>query len=122
VPVSRVASWLVELPAEPGTANLKERSWIAKLAARKLKARSVAIVIGKTIHLHNATREEFMRNHRWVRHELMHIRQYQEEGVLVFLVKYLWESIKSGYLNNKYEVAARLAERDEAVTHGITIL
>ena len=98
---------------------IKERSWVAGLAARKLKARSVAIVIGKTIHLHNATRGEFLVNQRWVRHEIRHIRQFQEHGFISFLVKYLWETVNHGYRNNKYEVEARAAEKDEHVLEGV---
>ena len=101
---------------------IKERSWIAKLAARKLKAEAVAIVIGKTIHLHNADREEFLRNERWVRHEFKHIRQFEQYGFLPFILKYLWESLRRGYVNNKFEVEARDAERDPGVIDGIHIV
>jgi hypothetical protein len=101
---------------------IKERSWVAKLAAKKLKAKAVAIVIGKTIHLHNAAREEFLHNERWVRHELKHVRQFQEYGFFVFIVKYLWESIRKGYVNNKFEVEARAAEKDPTIPQGIHIL
>ena len=95
---------------------------MASLAAKKLNARSVAIVIGTTIHLHNATRSEFLYNQRWVRHEIMHIRQFQEHGFIPFLVKYLWETVKHGYRNNKYEVEARAAEKDEKVLEGVNIV
>ena len=89
---------------------IKENSFVARIAAFKLGTRSVAIVLGKTIHLHNTTKEEFLRNDRWVKHELCHVRQFQQYGYLPFIVKYLWESIRSGYYNNKYEAEARAAE------------
>src|SRR4051812_12217403 len=82
--------------------RVTERSFIARIAAWKLSTKSVAIVIGNTIHLHNATREEFLRNPRWVRHELTHVRQFAEHGFFGFIAKYLVESIKHGYRNNKY--------------------
>jgi len=88
---------------------IKENSWIAKLAAFKLRSKQVAIVIGKTIHLHNTTKQEFLKDEKWVKHELCHVKQFQQNGYLRFIAKYLWESIKHGYFNNKYEVEAREA-------------
>ena len=89
---------------------IKENSFVARIAAFKLGTRSVAIVIGKTIHLHNTSKEDFLKNKKWLRHELCHIRQFQQHGYWMFIVKYLWESIRSGYYSNKYEVEARAAE------------
>lgn len=90
---------------------IKENSRIAKLAALKLKTKRIAIVIGNTIHLHHTSKEEFLNDKRWVRHELCHIRQFQQNGFIPFMAKYVWESIKHGYYHNKYEVEAREAER-----------
>ena len=90
--------------------TIKENSWIAKLAARKLKSKNVAIVFGKTIHLHNVSAAYFLNDEKWVRHETCHVRQFQENGFFIFIIKYLWESIKHGYYNNKFEAEARLAE------------
>ena len=89
---------------------LKENSFVAELAAKKLKARCVAIVIGRTIHLHNTSKEQFLNDSRWVRHELVHIKQFHQHGYLPFIIKYFWESIKKGYHHNKYEIEAREAE------------
>ena len=89
---------------------IKENSWIAKLAALKLRSKRVAIVIGKTIYLHNTSKQEFLKDERWVKHELCHVRQFKENGYLPFIAKYLLESIRKGYYNNKYEVEAREAE------------
>lgn len=90
--------------------TIKENSWVAWLAAKKLKAASVAIVIGNTIHLHNASQAVFLNNPQWVKHELCHIRQFKEHGYFLFIMKYVWESILNGYHNNKYEIEARNAE------------
>ena len=92
--------------------TVKENSWIARIAAWKLDAASVAIVLGHTIHLHNTKRDEFLRNEQWVRHELCHIRQFEEHGFVLFILKYLLESIRHGYYNNKYEIEARQSEND----------
>ncbi|HVZ97924.1 MAG TPA: hypothetical protein VG847_13675 [Chitinophagaceae bacterium] len=90
--------------------KVKENSRIARLAAKKLRSATAAIVIGNTIHLHNVTKEEFLQNKKWVKHELCHIEQYKRYGTLGFIIKYLWESILHGYHNNKYEIEARQAE------------
>lgn len=91
--------------------SIKENSWIAKLAAFKLKTKRVAIVIGNTIHLHHTSKEAFLNDERWVKHELCHVKQFQQNGFVPFIIKYVWESIKKGYYNNKYEVEAREAEK-----------
>ena len=90
--------------------KIKENSIIASLAARKLKSKRAAIVFGHTIHLHNISRDQFYNDERLMRHELCHVKQYEEHGFLGFLVKYLVESIKKGYTNNKFEIEARNAE------------
>ncbi len=90
--------------------SIKENSWIAKFAAKKLRSDKVAIVIGKTIHLHNTSKKQFLLNEKWVKHELCHVKQFQQNGYLLFIIKYLWQSIRHGYQNNKYEVEARKAE------------
>lgn len=90
--------------------TIKENSWVAKIAAWKLKANAVAIVFGSTIHLWNSSKDDFLRDEKWVKHELCHIRQYKEHGYIGFIVKYLWESLRKGYYNNKFEVEARKAE------------
>ncbi len=90
--------------------SIKENSWIAKLAAFKLKTKRVAIVFGNTIHLHNTSKEDFLKDERWVKHELCHVRQFEQYGFVNFIAKYLWESIKNGYYSNKYEAEAREAE------------
>ncbi|MEJ7672936.1 MAG: DUF4157 domain-containing protein [Chitinophagaceae bacterium] len=91
---------------------IKENSWIAKFAAIKLQSQQAAIVIGKTIYLYNTSKKQFLLNEKWLKHELCHVKQFQENGYVIFIAKYLWESIKHGYHNNKYEVAAREAENE----------
>ena len=100
---------------------IKENSLIARMAARKLGADAAAIVIGRTIHLHNASRKEFLSNPRWLRHEMVHIRQFLRYGFMPFVARYLWESLLHGYYNNKYEIEARLGERDDTVCNGLNL-
>ncbi|MBS1509760.1 MAG: DUF4157 domain-containing protein [Bacteroidetes bacterium] len=90
--------------------HIREQSWLAKIAARKLRTRQVAMVLGKTIHLHGVSEENFLQDERWVKHELCHIKQFQQYGYFGFITKYLWESWKHGYYNNYFEVQAREAE------------
>jgi Domain of unknown function (DUF4157) len=90
--------------------KIKENSKLAKIAAWKLGSNAVAMVIGDTIYLHNTTREQFLQDKSWVKHELCHIRQYKKHGIAGFLVKYIWESLRKGYYNNKFEIEARNAE------------
>lgn len=90
--------------------NIKENSWLAKLAAKKLSSNAVAMVLGKTIHLHNTTKAEFLKDERWVKHELCHIKQFKQYGYFNFVVRYLSESLRKGYYNNRFEVEARAAE------------
>ena len=95
--------------SEP-TFYIKEKSLLAKFAAKKLRANSVAMVLGKTIHLYGSTRQNFLADERWVRHEMCHVKQFKQHGYLPFVIKYLWESLRVGYYNNKFEIAARDAE------------
>ena len=98
----------MELPA----VKIKEQSWLARLAAKKLRSSNVAMVLGKTIHLYGVSKSEFLQDEKWVKHELCHVRQFEQHGFLGFLIKYLWESMRKGYYNNRFEAAARAAENE----------
>lgn len=101
--------------------TIKENSCMAKIAARKLKEKKVAMVLGKTIHLHNTSKSEFLLNKRWLRHEIAHVKQYKKFGIIQFLFMYLMESFNNGYDNNRFEVEARIKERDLTILEGIEI-
>lgn len=92
--------------------RIKENSYFARLAAWKLGASTMAITLGSTIHLHNTKREDFLSNQSWVCHELAHVRQFRHYGYYFFLLRYLWESFRKGYYNNRWEIEARAAEKD----------
>jgi hypothetical protein len=89
---------------------IKENSFLAKLAAKKLRSPAAAMVLGKTIHLHNITKAAFLQDERLLKHELCHVRQYKQHGLFGFLGRYLWETLRKGYYQNKFEVEARQAE------------
>ena len=90
--------------------RIKEHSFLAWIAAKKLRARKVALVIGNTIYLHNTSRLEFLNDNRWLLHELKHVEQFQKHGKVAFIIRYCLESIRKGYYNNRFEVEARAAE------------
>ena len=92
--------------------KIKERSWKAKIAAWWLGVDNVAFTLGKTIHLYNATAQEFLHDTRWVKHELKHVEQFRRYWFISFITLYTIETIKKGYRNNKYEIEARMAEQD----------
>lgn len=95
--------------------RIKENSWLAKLSAKQLGSKKVAVVVGKTIHLFNTSREEFLKDERWLCHELAHVQQYQKHGMVRFLAMYLWESYKKGYRMNRYELEAKSQERNPEI-------
>lgn len=94
---------------------IQENSLLARLASWKLRSRSVAIVFGRTIHLHNTTKETFLANEEWLKHELKHIEQYRQYGTIPFLWYYFIDWIKNGYHNNKFEIEAREAEKATSI-------
>ena len=89
---------------------IQENSWLAKVAAKKLRSTNVAMVLGKTIHLFGVSKTDFLQDEKWLKHELCHIEQFKQYGYFTFVVKYLWESLRKGYYNNRFEVEARKAE------------
>lgn len=103
-----------------GRIRICERSFIARLAAYKLGASSVAFTIGRTIYLHNVGKDEFKADRRWVVHELKHVEQFIRYGFLPFIVMYFVEYIRNGYWENRFEVEARDAE--DAVVDSGTVL
>jgi hypothetical protein len=44
-------------------------------------------------------------------HEMIHWKQAQELGVVMFYIKYLFFQVRYGYWNNPMEVEARKAEK-----------
>ena len=90
--------------------RIRENSILARIGAWKLGTSRMAMTIGNTIHLHNTSKQEFLEDQRWVKHELKHVEQYQRYGFIGFIWKYTIESILRGYYNNRFEIEAREAE------------
>ena len=90
------------------TIRTQTNSPLARIARLVLGNKAnVAMVIGRTVHLSGASRAQFLADAEWVAHERVHLRQFREHGFLPFLWKYLVESARVGYYQNKYEVEAR---------------
>jgi hypothetical protein len=92
--------------------TIVSNSTIAYFAAIKLKSKRMAIVFGTYIHLYGVSIDEFLKDKKWVIHEMTHVHQYQRLGTVQFICSYLIESILKGYWNNKYEVEARRAANE----------
>ena len=45
-----------------------------------------------------------------IRHERKHLEQMQQDGKLLYAIKYAWWMLRYGYKMNPYEVEARAAE------------
>ncbi|MFM9910579.1 MAG: DUF4157 domain-containing protein [Chitinophagaceae bacterium] len=95
--------------------HIKEKSFLAKIAAWKLNSKQMAIVFGSTIHLHNTSSKELLSNKKWLLHELKHIEQFKRYGFIKFIFLYLIENLKHGYINNKFEIEARNAEEQSPI-------
>lgn len=97
------------------TVYVRERSIYASLAARKLSYSRIAIVLGRTIHLHGVTKQAFFASERWVIHELVHVEQYQRYGSIRFLWLYFIGWLRFGYFNHPLEREARSREQEIAL-------
>ena len=95
--------------------RIVEHSNLARIAAWKIDTPSVALTLGRTIHLHNASRQQLLHDEAWICHELAHVKQYMHYGFFPFICLYLWESIRKGYYYNKFEVEAREAEKNKSL-------
>ena len=101
---------------------IKENSLVAKIAAAKMKSAAAAIVFGRTIYLHNCSREKFLKDTAWVCHELKHVEQYRRYGFAGFLARYLSEWITNGYTNNRFEREAREYEKDARLLNEVRFM
>lgn len=87
-------------------ATVRVCTWIPWLGGRlsRMKGSAAGVAIFNQILLAPGTR---VSTHLLI-HELEHVKQWKEERL--FLIWYSLESIRHGYWQNRYEVAARQAE------------
>lgn len=72
-----------------------------------MNVKSVALVLGYTIHVYGVNPVLLLGNRQWLAHELVHVKQFERYGFIRFLWLYMWQSVKHGYFMNRYEVEAR---------------
>jgi predicted dienelactone hydrolase len=84
---------------------------IAKIAGRMHgEEEDYAITIGRTIYL-SCSKEDFLSDTPWVRHEFTHVQQYKKYGILEFTKRYLFFAIFfHSYSKNPFEKEAISAE------------
>jgi len=83
-------------------------SRLAKLLKRITGAGEYAITTSKNCCRYSCS-EDFV-SAAWRKHEETHKKQFAELGCFQFVVQYLWETVKHGYKNNKFEIEARHGE------------
>jgi len=98
---------------------IRENGRPARIAARRLHARQMAIVFNRTVFLHGLSAGEFLQNTPWLRHEVCHVKQYRRYTFLGFLILYLWQYLRHGYYHNRFEKEARAAEGDKTILHNV---
>lgn len=101
--------------------HLIENSWLARMAAWKLRTKRCAIVLGDRIFLHGITENEILEDVALLRHEVCHVLQWKRMGYIGFLFSYLWWSLRYGYYQNPLEQEARDAEKDLEILKKILI-
>lgn len=99
---------------------IKEKSLLARIAARKLHSPNAAIVVKNTVYLWGVSRDHFLQSPAWTRHEAAHVYQYKKHGLIKFLWLYVKETLNNGYYNNRFEQEARHCESDTNILDGIT--
>ena len=93
----------------------KYNSTISKILAKILKYRLFAITTSKNCTRYSCSKEEVDEIIWWRKHENVHKQQFSKFGWFNFVFQYFLESIKYGYINNKFEVEARKASGEEDV-------
>src|SRR5262245_15007288 len=81
-------------------------SRLAKIIGRINGERDMyAVTIGKTIFV-SCKKEEFFAQAWWVKHEVTHVQQYKQYGILGFLKQYLFYSLRYSYSEIPFEKEA----------------
>lgn len=87
---------------ELGEMRIRRGGLLPRLGGWCLGQASVdGITIGRTVWL----RPGAPASAELLLHELAHVRQFQ--SIALFPIRYWWESLRRGYVNNRYEIEAR---------------
>lgn len=115
---ARLARWVFgpELPVAPDVADdllpprvtVRAGRWVPVLGGifGRMRGPAAAVTLGRTIVVHPDARL----TRRLLRHELEHVRQWEADPL--FPLRYTAESLRAGYIQNRYEQQARAAERE----------
>lgn len=102
--------------------RIKEKAWIAQIAARLIHSTNCAIVFRNTIYLHQITKQTILKDKRLLCHELTHVQQWHRYGLIRFPILYLWYSLQFGYEKNPFEKEARSNENNEEMLKKYRVL
>ena len=72
--------------------------------------------------MESTSKNELLTNQDWLLHELKHVQQYQQNGFAGFILKYLFDWVKHGYYNNRFEVEARESENDSSLLNNVEFI
>lgn len=99
------------LPLPPGV-RVRQGRWIPRLGGilGRMHGPAAAVTLRRTIVVHPSVRL----TPRLLAHELAHVRQWAEDPW--FPLRYTAESLRHGYLQNRYEREAREAEASPNLT------
>jgi len=91
----------------PPEVAVRRAAWLPHIAGilSGMGGPAAAVTLGKTIVVHPSVKL----SSRLIRHELEHVRQWQELG-WTFPMRYVANHFRHGYTNNPFEVDARKAE------------
>jgi len=97
--------------SHPQSVKLVPHSTIARIVGRMHgEEEDYAITIGRTIFL-SCSKQDFLSDTPWIRHEFTHVRQYRKYGVLEFAKRYLFSAIfYHSYAKIPFEKEAIAAE------------
>lgn len=93
----------------PTPCRIIENALPARIAARILRGKAAAMVVGSRLYLWGIPAAGFLADTRWRRHEACHVLQYRRYGIGGFFLRYAWETMRHGYEGNAFEVEARAA-------------
>lgn len=92
-----------------------EKSKLARFAGRMSGQQDkYAITFGKTIFV-SCSKEDFLAEDWWVRHEVTHVQQYKKYGIVGFLERYIVSSIFHSYREIPFEKEAISAEDEKTL-------
>jgi len=106
---SSIRSALKEIVGEPAAAAIDDVRVVERSLFARLHGRATATTRRRRIYLRGDA-AEFFSDPRLLLHEYCHVLMQWESGALT-TPRYLWECLRHGYWDNRYEVEARTFAR-----------